>query len=92
MPGLMQQGVNRSQQKFGIDAVKRRLQGVSEPRGITGILSRGKNVYSNGTYAATSGGGPGFGRPVGSRDGDPRRAAINRRMAQQQRQSNRRMY
>ena len=79
--------INRYQQQNGIEAVRRRLQGMKDPRSKTGIMSRGLNVYANGTYAAHTGGGPQFGRPVGSRDVNHLQAAINRRMAQRNRYS-----
>lgn len=64
-------------------AILRRLQGMRDPRSQVGILSRGKNVYGpGGSYAAQSGGGPQYGRPVGARDNNPYMAAINRRMSQ----------
>lgn len=78
-------GVNRNQQKFGMDAVRRRLAGVRDSRGMSGIMGRGKNIYANGTYAAHSGGGPQFGRPRGSRDESPFQSAIARRIAQRNR-------
>lgn len=38
------------------------LQGLQDPRGPTGILSRGKNVYNATSQAAQSGGGMQYGR------------------------------
>lgn len=72
---------NRNLQKFGVEAVRRRLQGLQDSRSRIGILSRGKNIYNGTSYAAHSGGGPQYGRPVGSRDVSPTRSSINRRLA-----------
>lgn len=47
------------------EALKRRLTGQKDSRSTQGIMSRGANVYNGGTPNATSGGGPGFGRPPG---------------------------
>lgn len=78
-------GVNRNLQKFGRAATQKRLQGLREPAGMTGILGRGRNIYANGTYSAHSGGGSQFGRPQGSKDTSPYQAAIRRRLAQRNR-------
>lgn len=45
------------------DAMKRRLTGAKDSRGPQGIAARGSNVYNGGSAAATTGGGPGIGRP-----------------------------
>lgn len=45
------------------DAMKRRLTGMKDSRGPQGIAARGSNVYNGGSAAATTGGGPGIGRP-----------------------------
>jgi len=79
-------GVNRNTQKFGVDAVRRRLQGMRQSAGMVGVLGRGKNTYGLGRGpAARTGGGPGIGRPVGSRDENPLKATINRRIARRRR-------
>lgn len=78
-------GANRNQQKFGRAALERRFRGLRDPRGSSGIMSRGKNIYANGTFAAHSGGGPQFGRPVGSGDQNVLQSAIARRMGQRRR-------
>jgi hypothetical protein len=80
-------GVNRNLQKFGRDAIQRRLRGIHEPAGMVGILGRGRNVYGGGSNVAHSGGGPQFGRPVGAKDVSPMQAAIHRRIAQRNRQA-----
>lgn len=85
--GYSQAGANRNQQKFGIDAVKRRLLGTVDPRGTAGILSRGRNVYPGGATAAHRGGGLQYGRPKGTRDAEPMKSAINRRLAQSKRRA-----
>jgi len=36
---------------------------ATDPRGLQGIMSRGRNVYRGGSSAAHMGGGPQFGRP-----------------------------
>lgn len=72
---------NRNTSKFGMDAVRRRLQGITDPRGSTGIMSRGSNVYSGGLPAARTGGGPGIGRPRGAKDVNRPASVINRRRA-----------
>lgn len=77
--------VNRYQQKFGPDAVRRRLQGMVDPRSKVGILSRGANVYKGVTNVAQSGGGPQYGRPQGSGDVNPLQSAANRRVARKNR-------
>lgn len=79
---------NRNTQKFGIDAVRRRLTGVGDSNSTVDILSRGKTVYGNGSSAAHRGGGPQFGRPRGSRDKIPAKSAINRRIAARRRMLN----
>lgn len=79
--GYMKPGDNRNQQKFGIDAVRRRLLGTIDPRGTVGTLGRGRNTYMGGLTAAHRGGGPQYGRPTGSRDAEPMKSAINRRLA-----------
>lgn len=76
---------NRHQAQFGVDAVRRRLQGIVDPRGTVGILSRGKNVYMGGLPHARSGGGPGIGHPVGSGDVNKLASAMKRRMGQRSR-------
>lgn len=72
---------NRNEQKFGMDAIARRLSGVVDHSGPVGMMSRGKNVYAGGSSAATRGGGHQFGRPKGSKDKVPMKSAINRRLA-----------
>lgn len=72
---------NRNQQKFGMEAVRRRMAGLVDPRGKVGTLSRGRNIYKGGSYAAQRGGSTKIGRPVGSGDVSPRTSSINRRMA-----------
>jgi hypothetical protein len=82
-------GANSNEQKFGIGAIQRRLQGLRQGGGMRDMMSRGKNVYgAGGSYAAHSGGGGQYGRPVGSRDMDPMKSAINRRISQQNRMPN----
>ena len=44
-------------------ALQRRLLGQRDSRGMTGMLSRGANVYNGASMSAQSGGGPQFGRP-----------------------------
>lgn len=73
--------VNRSAQKFGMDAIKRRLTGVVDPRGMTGILSRGKNVYRGFSQTPHGGTSSKMGRPLGARDMIPAKSIINRRLA-----------
>lgn len=82
-----QAGDNRNQQKFGIDAVRRRLMGTVDPRGTAGILSRGRNIYPGGATSAHRGGGLQFGRPKGTKDMEPLKSAINRRLAQGRRRA-----
>lgn len=72
---------NRNAQKFGMDAVQRRLQGQRDPRSLIALLMRGRNIYKGTTNSAQLGGGSQFGRPVGSGDVSPVKSAINRRMA-----------
>lgn len=84
MPVSRGTGINRNQQKFGPEAIQRRLMGLRQAGSMSGVLSRGKNIYNGVTYAAHSGGGPQFGRPRGSRDVGMR-SAINRRIAQRNR-------
>lgn len=55
------------------------LQGLPDPRGMTGILARGANVYPGGG-PAQQGGGSQFGAPVG---GMPPQNAILRRIQAQ---------
>lgn len=76
---------NRNLQKFGPDAVRRRLSGNVDPRGMTGILSRGSNIYQGASNAAQFGQRTGIGRPVGAGDMSPLQSAIKRRMASQTR-------
>lgn len=57
------------------------LQGMPDPRGMTGILSRGSNVYNGASNAAQQGGGDQFGRPA--EGGLPPRNAILRRIQEQ---------
>lgn len=73
---------NRHQAQFGVDAVRRRLQGIVDPRGTVGMLSRGRNVYLGGLPHARTGGGPRIGRPVGSGDVNKMASAMRRRMGQ----------
>lgn len=85
-PGLgYKTSANRNAQKFGVDAVRRRLQGMTESSGMVGILGRGRNTYKGGLSAAHSGGGMQFGRPVGKGDDNPIKSTINRRLAQRNR-------
>lgn len=39
------------------------MTGQGDPRGASGIMARGANVYDGGSMSAQSGGGPQFGRP-----------------------------
>lgn len=83
--GYSQAGVNRNQQRFGPDAIRRRLLGHTEAAGKAGIFSRGKNIYNGVSHSAHRGGGPQFGRPTGSKDVNRLKSAVSRRMAQQAR-------
>ncbi len=53
----------RQQPQPTAPARPRPLPGTQDPRGLSGILSRGRNMYPGGN-AAQSGGGPQYGRPL----------------------------
>jgi len=73
---------NRNLEQFGMEAVRRRLQGLIEPRGSRGTLSRGRTIYKGGMTNAHRGGGYQFGRPRGTGDLNPLQSAARRKMAQ----------
>lgn len=52
---------------FGLDALRRRMTGVQDPRSSVGEFSRGSNIYNGGSNAAQRG-GPNIGRPRKAND------------------------
>lgn len=71
---------NRHSQKYGMDAIQRRLQGIQHPNSKVGILGRGKNVYLGGSSTPNRGSSLNVGRPVGSKDKLPTRSSVSRRL------------